>query len=192
LADTTGGRSDQEVDARTVMAVMNIENLAPAVYTCAEVLDRKHVEYLRLAHCDEIILSREHERALLVGASVSSGLSAVVRTLLEPSREGGIRVEAIPEEFVGRSFGELALHLRATTGELLVGLLENTGQAIAIKREALRAAQKTDNVTTLLGNLRAVKDLVTNRPLLNPAEGHPIGRQSMAIVIAAPSAGEQS
>ena len=39
LSDESLGRSDQEKDARTVMAVMTVKNLAPDVYTCAEVID---------------------------------------------------------------------------------------------------------------------------------------------------------
>ena len=59
LADESLSRSDQEKDARTVMAVMTLNSLAPEVYTCAEVIDSKYDEHLRLAKCDEVILSRD-------------------------------------------------------------------------------------------------------------------------------------
>lgn len=188
LADESGGRSDQEKDARTVMTVMNVEHLAPDVYTCAEVLDPKYVEHMRLAHCDEIVLSREHERALLVRAAVSSGLSGVVRSLLQNAGHQGLGVVPVPESLVGKTFGDLSRHLREATGALTIGLLENTGQALTIKREALRAAQKTDQVSLLLENLQKVKSLETNRPVLNPPEGHEVGRHAMAIVVGGRSA----
>ncbi len=89
----------------------------------------------------------------------------------------------IPEEFVGRAFSELAAHFKAAGGDLLIGVLENTGQSLAIKREALRAAQKTEDVATLLENLRGVKDLVSNKPVLNPPDGYPIPHHARGIII---------
>ena len=183
LADATGGRSDQEIDARTVMALMNIENLAPGVYTYAEVLDRQYVDYLRLAHCDEIILSREYGRFMLVSASASAGISQALLELMDISDGGGLTGEAIPAEFAGRTFGELAARVKAESGRLLIGLLENTGQPLTIKRKALREAQKTANVGVLVENLRRVKELVANRPVLNPGDEYVIGTHARALVL---------
>jgi voltage-gated potassium channel len=184
LADETGSRSDQETDARTVMTVMNLENLSPEVYTCAEVLNRKHAEFLRLAHCDEIIFSREYGRFMLVGASASAGLTQVLHDLLGSGERAapGLSTMPVPDGFVGRPFGELAAHLK-DGGRLLIGLLENTGQPLSIKREALRTAQKTEDVTTLLANLQRVKGLVSNRPVLNPPDAYAVPSHSLAVVI---------
>jgi voltage-gated potassium channel len=183
LADEAGDRSDQEVDARTVMAVMNLENLAPDVYTYAEVLDRKFIEHLRLARCDEIILSREYGRFMLVNASVSAGLSQVLHDLLDIKDPHGMATVPVPAGFVGRTFAELAAHFKAGGGDLLIGVLENTGQSLAIKRAALRAAQKTEDVATLLENLRGVKDLVSNKPVLNPPDEYLIPDHARGIII---------
>ena len=183
LADATGGRTDQEVDARTVMALMNIENLAPGVYTYAEVLDTQYVDYLRLARCDEIILSREYGRFMLVSASASAGISEALLELMDISDGGGLTSEAVPEGFVGRTFGELVAHFRGAGGRLLIGLLENTGQSVTIKRKALREAQKTANVGVLVENLRRVKELTANRPLLNPAEDYVIPPHARALIL---------
>jgi voltage-gated potassium channel len=183
LADTSEGRSDQEADARTVMAVMNIENLAEHVYTYAEVLDRKYIDYLRLARCDEIILSREYGRFMLVNASVSAGISQVLHDLLDVTDVHGLATLPIPEAFVGRAYRDLVEHVKRAEGALVIGLLENTGRSLAIKREALRAAQKTENVATLLENLRGVKDLMSNKPVLNPPDDYLIRSRSQAIVI---------
>jgi voltage-gated potassium channel len=186
LADATGGRSDQEVDARTVMALMNIENLAPSVYTYAELLDRQYVEYLRLAHCDEIILSREYGRFMLVSASASAGISQALLELMDISDRAGLASVAIPEELVGRTFGELADHVKAAGGGLLIGLIENTGQPLKIKRSALREAQKTANVGVLVENLRRVKELTPNRPVLNPGDDYVVAAQARALVLPRP------
>jgi len=181
LADESAARSDQETDARTVMTVMNVESLAPEVYTCAEVLGRTFVEQLRVTRCDEVVLSRGHARAMLLSASAATGLSPLVERLLTPG--AGLATVPVPDAFVGRPFGELAEHLRRENGRLAIGLIENTGHAIAIKREALRAAQMTEDVSQLLDNLRAVQEIVPNRPVLNPPADYAVPAHALAVVL---------
>ncbi len=183
LADHGSGRSDQEIDARTVMAVMNIENLAPNVYTYAEVLDAQYIDYLRLARCDEIILSREYGRFMLVSASASAGISQALLELMDISDGGGLMSVAIPESYVGRTFGELASYFKSAGGRLVIGLLENTGQSLLIKRQALREAQKTTDVGTLVENLQRVKGMTANRPVLNPSDDYLVAAHSRALVV---------
>jgi voltage-gated potassium channel len=182
LADESLARSDQEKDARTVMAVMTLKNLAPEVYTCAEVIDSKYDEHLKLAKCDEVILSREYSRFLLVSATVSEGISKVLHEMLDLSDLKGLQTTEIPEEFLERPFADLRLHMQAN-GRLLLGVLENTGRAIEIKRQALRDAQKTSFVNTLVDNLKRVKTMVPNRPVLNPEDGYVVREGSLAIVL---------
>lgn len=182
LADESLNRSDQEKDARTVMAVMTIKNLAPEVYTCAEVIDSKYDEHLRLAKCDEVILSREYSRFLLVSATVSEGISKVLHEMLDLSDLKGLQTTEIPAVFIERPFSDLRLHMQQN-GQLLLGVLENTGRAIEIKRQALRDAQKTSFVSTLVDNLKRVKTMVPNRPVLNPEDGYVVREGSLAIVL---------
>lgn len=182
LADESGERRAEEIDARTVMAAMTVSSMAPGVYKCAEILDRKYAEHLKLARCDEVILSREYSRFLLVSSTVSEGIAHVLHDLIDVSDDSGLATLAVPQEFVGRTFGELAAHMRGR-GRMLIGLLQDTGRASEIKQEALRDAQKTADIATLVENLRRVKQLEPNRPLLNPPEGHVIERHSLAITI---------
>ena len=182
LADESLSRSDQEKDARTVMSVMTLKNLAPDVYTCAEVIDSKYDEHLKLAKCDEVILSREYSRFLLVSATVSEGISKVLHEMLDLSDLKGLQTTEIPAEFLGRPFSDLRLHMQAN-GRLLLGVLENTGRAIEIKRQALRDAQKTSFVNTLVDNLKRVKTMVPNRPVLNPEDDYVVREGSLAIVL---------
>ncbi len=182
LADESLTRSDQEKDARTVMAVMTVKSIAPEVYTCAEVIDSKYDEHLRLAKCDEVILSREYSRFLLVSATVSEGISRVLHEMLDLSDLKGLQTTDIPTEFVGRPFADLRLHMQSK-GRLLLGVLENTGRAIEIKRQALREAQKTSFVHTLVDNLKRVKTMVPNQPILNPQDDYLVREGSLAIVL---------
>jgi len=182
LADESLARSDQEKDARTVMAVMTLKSLSPGVYTCAEVIDPKYDDHLKLAKCDEVILSREYSRFLLVSATVSEGISRVLHEMLDLSDLKGLQTTEIPSQFLDRPFRELRAHMQSN-GRLLLGVLENTGRAIEIKRQALRDAQKTSYVRTLVDNLKRVKTMVPNRPVLNPADDYVVREGSLAIVL---------
>ena len=191
LADDSLARSDQEKDARTVMAVMTLKSLAPDVYTCAEVIDSKYDEHLKLAKCDEVILSREYSRFLLVSATVSEGISRVLHDMLDVTDLKGLQTTEIPPEFLERPFSDLRLHMQSK-GRLLLGVLENTGRAIEIKRQALRDAQKTSFVHTLVDNLKRVKTMVPNRPVLNPEDGYVVREGSLAIVLGRGAASRQT
>ena len=191
LADVSSARVDAEIDARTVMANLTVKSLAPQVYTTAEVLDKKYMEHLRLGKCDEVILSREYSRSLLVGAAVSAGVTHVLHDLLDFTDMKGLLTEPIPQRFVGAGYGELAEHLKGE-GQLLIGLLLNTGQSLQIKREALREAQKTANVHTLVDNLRRVKEMQPNKPLFAPPDDFAIPPHTLAVVIGRPRLGQEA
>lgn len=188
MADVSTARSDAEIDARTVMANLTVKTLAPEAYTAAEVLDAKYIEHLRMGGCDEVIQSREYSRSLLVGAAVAAGVTHVMHELLEFADLRGLLTEPVPPEFVGRSYGELFGALKAD-GQLLIGLLQNTGRSLQIKRDALREAQKTANVHTLVENLRRVKEMEPNKPLLCPPDDTRIPPHCLAVVIGRPRTG---
>ena len=183
LADFAQNYSQQEVDSRTVMAVLTIESLTKRVYVAAELLDDKFEKYLKLANCDEIILSREYSKMILANASSASGISHVLQDLLSPQHGQGLEIRTIPEWLVDEPFGKLIDFYNATYGSICIGLLENTGNFYQRKREALNDAQMTPDISKLVENLRTVKDLVPNKPVINPGREYTIRKNSRAIVI---------
>ena len=182
LADSSRNFSVQEVDSRTVMAVITIDSMNKNIYTCAEILDEKFEKYLKLANCDEIILSREHSRILIANAASASGISHIASELLLPTH-GGLLTEEIPQRLVGKSFRDLQEHYRVRYGDIVIGVLENTGKLYYRKREALAEAQKTPDISKLIENLQGVKRLVPNKPLLNPGDAFVIRKNSKAIIV---------
>lgn len=129
IADFGCGRSQTEIDSRTVLAVLTMKRLNPAVYVAAELLDEKFEEHLQIAHCDEVILTQEYEHSLLATASSGMGYSNVIRSLIGDDDDSGILIESLPQNFVGRSYGELSdYYNKKDGGEVLVGLLLKIGQ----------------------------------------------------------------
>ncbi|MBQ2315237.1 MAG: NAD-binding protein [Treponema sp.] len=149
----TGKSSPMEIDSRTVLAVLTMKNLNPSVYISAELLDEKLAEHLRLAHCDEIILTQEYEHSLLATASSGQGYSNVIKSLISDDSDTGIIVTSFPQSYVGKCYGELESYYgKQGESKVLVGLLLN-GEGSC------------------------------NEPLLTPAVSYIIPKQSKSILV---------
>lgn len=180
-ADRSESFSDLEIDSRTVLAVLTIENLNPSLYCAAELLDSKFEKHLSLAHCDEKILTNVYERNLIVSASSGTGVSHVLRELINGPGGQGLEIIDIPKEFVGKTYYDLA---RSFNGNpLLIGLLENTGNFISRKKEALAEAQKNPDMKKIVENLQKVKTLESNKAVIAPQKTHIIVSHTKAVVI---------
>ncbi|MBD3322787.1 MAG: transporter [Chitinivibrionales bacterium] len=173
----------QQIDSKTVMAVMSIKNMNKKAYVCAEILDTKFEKYLKISHCDEVLLSREFSRFMLASASSGEGLSHVVKSLLSKHSTARIKTIDFPESLVGKTYEQLLEHFRKNQTLQLVGLLENTGNIMLRKKEALREAQKNPDISKLVPELRNVKTLIANEPIINPPLDYGIKRYTKAIAI---------
>jgi voltage-gated potassium channel len=173
----------QQIDTKTVIAVMTIKNLNRKAYVCAELLDTKYEKYLKLSHCDEVLLSREFSRSILASASSGTGLSHIISSLLQGDGGGSIASLDIPDSFIGKTYQELKIFYKKKDNSLLIGILENTGNIAERKRNALREAQMNPDISQIIPELKQVKTLVANEPIINPQEDYIIHKYSRGIVI---------
>ena len=181
LADNSENFSSLETDSRTVLAVITIKNLNPKIYCVAEIIDSKFEKHLSLAHCDEIILSADYGQNLLIQASSGKGMSHILRELISEESDSGILICDIPQKFVGNNYGDFRLSLK--TNDILIGLLENTGNFYSRRKEALAEAQKNPDVEAVVNNLKKVKSLKSNLPVFAPKDDYIIPRNAKAIFI---------
>ncbi len=183
LADNLIAKSVSEIDSRTVMTILTIKSISKSVYAAAELLDSKFARYLQSANCDEIILSSDYNRSLIANASAGSGISHVISELLNVNTEVSINTLDIPSEFNGKTFAELSEYYLARNRSILIGILENTGNFYSRKKDAIKEAQKTPDISTLVDNLKVVKTLIPNLPVMNPLPDYEIKEYSKAIII---------
>lgn len=181
LADNSENFSNLETDSRTVLAVITIKNLNPRIYCVAEIIDSKFEKHLSLAHCDEIILSADYGQNLLIQASSGKGMSHILRELISEESDSGILICDIPPKFVGCNYSEYKLSLN--TSDILIGLLENTGNFYSRRKEALAEAQKNPDVEEVVNNLKKVKSLKSNLPVFAPKDDYVIPKNAKAIFI---------
>ncbi|PKL36206.1 MAG: transporter [Spirochaetae bacterium HGW-Spirochaetae-1] len=183
LADRLVPGSVQEVDSRTVMAIITIKSITKSAYTCAELVDKKFERYLKFSNCDEIILSSEYNRSLIANASAGSGISHIISELLNVNADVSITTQDVPDKYIGLTYDELFSFYMSRNRSVLIGLLENTGNFFSRKTEAIRDAQKTPDISKLVDNLKEVKTLEANQPVINPYPDYILKKYSKAIII---------
>lgn len=183
LADRLVRGSVQEVDSRTVMAIITIKSISRTIYTAAELLDTKFERYLISVNCDEIISSSDYNRSILANASTGNGISHIIGELLDVNSSVGFNTVIPPKELVGKKYSDLAEHYRNNNNAILIGILENTGNFHMRKMEAIQQAQKAPDISTLVDNLKTVKSMTANKPVINPPGDFVIGKYSKAIII---------
>jgi voltage-gated potassium channel len=181
LADELG-KSGQDADSRTVMSVMSIKAISKSVYVCAEIIDQKYERYLRLSGCDEVILTNNYSKNIIADVFAKSGLAHVIGELIDVSTPVSLTTDEIPLHFINKPYSELVEYF-ANKNKILIGLLENTGNFYDRKRLALQEAQKTPDISKLVDNLRIVKTMIPNYPVLNPDKNYLIKNFSKAVLI---------
>jgi voltage-gated potassium channel len=104
LADTSRPRSDQDIDARTVLAALTIERLNPAVYTCAQLLDRLNDVQLKLAGVDDVIVPDEITSHMIAASARTQGSVEVLAELLTVQVGNQIYKLPVPPSWVDLPF----------------------------------------------------------------------------------------
>lgn len=183
LSDESEPVSSTEADSRTVITAMTLSKLVRSVPICAELQDKKFEPYLKNAHVDEIIYSNEYSRSLIANASASTGIAKVLNILLDAQSPNTLCTRPIPNDFVGKPLCELRDHFVSTQKAILLGILENIGNFYDRKKEALKDAQKTADISKLVKNLSVVKEMENYRPYLNPPEDYIVPHNAQAILI---------
>ena len=134
LADTTAGRSEQDADARTILAALTVEKMNPDVYTCAELYNRSYGTHLEMGHVNEFVISEEYGAYVIAQAGMHRGLISVLGELLTYRHGNEFYRSAIPESWFGRTFNEMLLELKETHNAILVAV-HREGQEVIVNPE---------------------------------------------------------
>ena len=175
--------ADPAPDSRTLLAVMAFRQLNKEAHLCAEVKEQRFVRYVKDAGADELIDPGAFRRAMAAQILVSPGMGNVFYDLLSFDSGAFFGFDEIPAALVGKTFADLARRYLDKEGVMLVGLVENVGSPLQVKREALREAQKTPDVSHLVNRLREAKMVQPHHPVLCPPAGHLLRPRSLAVVV---------
>jgi voltage-gated potassium channel len=121
LSDTAQG-DISSADERTVLGTLAVKTMNPRARVCVEVTEPKAAPHVRRAGASEVIVHGEYDPFLITSAAMSEGIVLAARQLLSYQEKNCLQQKAIPAEFIGKSFGELAAYFREKQNAILVGL----------------------------------------------------------------------
>jgi len=128
LSDTVQGEIGS-ADERAVLGTLAVKAMNPRARVCVEVTEPKAAPHVRRAGASEVIVHGEYDPFLITSAAMSEGIVLAARQLLSYREKRCLQQKAIPAEFTGKSFGELAAYFREKQNALLVGLF-SMGKAL--------------------------------------------------------------
>ncbi|HZD42443.1 MAG TPA: NAD-binding protein, partial [Methanomicrobiales archaeon] len=95
------------VDAKSILSIMNIKKLNPAVHVVVELLKTDSVESARTAGADEILVRGDIIAKLLAKGVVDPGTIDIMETILTAKSGEEIFEDDIPDWLVGKTYMEL-------------------------------------------------------------------------------------
>ncbi|HIK34913.1 MULTISPECIES: TrkA-related ion transporter [unclassified Thermosynechococcus] len=122
LADTSQPRSDQDRDARTVLAALTMEKLNPTIYTCAQLLDRNNNVQLQAAGVEDVVVADEMAGHLIGNAVRNQGAMDVFAELLTVQVGNQFYRLSVPSTLAGKTFWYAQRHLKEQYDALLVAV----------------------------------------------------------------------
>jgi len=100
-------------DMHSILTVMAIESIAPAVRTVAEVNNPKNVEHFRRAHADEILVTSRLASRLLARSALYPGLSELMTDIVSGGEGSELYRIALPDAYLGLTIDTISAKLRA-------------------------------------------------------------------------------
>jgi voltage-gated potassium channel len=128
LADSTHPRSDQDRDARTVLAALTIEKLNPTIYTCAQLLDRKNNVQLRVAGVEDVVIADELASHLIATSARNQGSVEVLSELLTVQVGNQFYKIPLPQQWAGIAFWDATQQLKEQFDTILIAVERRTNK----------------------------------------------------------------
>ncbi|WP_448526656.1 TrkA-related ion transporter [Parathermosynechococcus lividus] len=126
LADTSQPRSDQDRDARTVLAALTIEKLNPSIYTCAQLLDRHNNVQLQAAGVEDVVVADEMAGHLIGNAVRNQGAMDVFAELITVQVGNQFYRLPLPATLASQSFWQVQSYLKNEYDALLIAVERRT------------------------------------------------------------------
>lgn len=176
--------SSQGADEKTVFATMSIKAISEKIKVYVQLIRNETIPYIERAKADQYFISDNIVPFFLTSNITSPGAGDVMLKLMSYDHENIMASAVIPNEFVGKTFGELSNYYRIKENSILIALVQfqdvlemknidskdNSSIDAFIKRKFEEAG-------------RLIKDLDKKKIILNPDHGYKISDYEMAVTI---------
>jgi voltage-gated potassium channel len=129
LCDRSHNRSEQDADARTILAALTAAKLNPEIYTCAELINREFGSHLEMGQVNDYVIADEQSAFLLAQAALNRGLVHVVSELLTHERGNQFYTLDLPDDWAGKSFLDLFIHIKKEKNAILLAVQSPDGSS---------------------------------------------------------------
>ncbi|QDU97484.1 voltage-gated potassium channel [Lignipirellula cremea] len=137
VTDTSGGRSEQDADARSILAALTVEKLNPQVYTCAEIYNGDYATHLVMGGVNDYVVSSEYSAYLMAQSTMNRGMMGVINELMTNQRGNQFYRVSLPEKYQGRTYADLFHELKEKENAILVAIHRADGQVEVNPREGV-------------------------------------------------------
>lgn len=120
LTDNVVHRSDQDRDARTVLAALTIERLVPGIYCCAELINGQHQSLLKMAAVEEVVIRDWYAGKLMGTLGRNRGVATVLNDVLSSGEGNAFHTVLVGRGHHGKRIGEVHQILKEEHGAILV------------------------------------------------------------------------
>jgi len=152
LADDQLPRTDQDRDARTVLAALTIEKIAPSIFTVAELTNRQNEELLRMANVEEIVVSEEYGAVVMGSAERNRGVVAIVDEILTNRYGNALRKVEVGRSGAGKTIRELHTELKDEQSAILIAWIrceDGVEQEIVVNPDVATAVRRGDRLVVI-------------------------------------------
>ena len=146
-----------EADMRSILCVLAIETMAPTVRTVVEVNNPKHVEHVRRAHADEILVTSQLASRLLARTALYPGLAVLVTDIVSGGDGSELYRVELPDDYADLDLEELSGRLRR----------DHNATLLAVTRDGRTLTNPPSDFRLMRGDTAVVvaEGLVDLRPL---------------------------
>lgn len=145
LAD---GKEKDLADAKSILNVLAMKSFSKDAHICVEVVHPDNIASLKLARADHIISIPNIREKLLAQSAVTHYVSHVYKELFDIKREQNIFSLPVNDEFIGKTFGELACKLYER-GMILIALWDHGSGRVHMNPSRARKFVKDDNIIVI-------------------------------------------
>jgi voltage-gated potassium channel len=119
VPDTTGVSTDE----KTLLSLLTIKSLNPKIKVFTHIVNRENRQHIKRANADDVVVSDQHVAFFLANNILYPGTTQLANEMLDYERGNDIHRAAIPEEYVGKTFGEFFVDYKRMKNWTVLGLV---------------------------------------------------------------------
>lgn len=119
VPDTTGVSTDE----KTLLSLLTIKSLNPKIKVFTHIVNRENRQHIKRANADDVVVSDQHVAFFLANNILYPGTTQLANEMLDYERGNDIHRASIPEEYVGKTFGEFFVDYKRMKNWTVLGLV---------------------------------------------------------------------